>query len=209
MAGLGGPTTGHLQAGSRFVDVQTVAVGVQPVEREVAAADGDFCRRCRDHGLDVRLAGDFPAVERNPIAKTPEPRGQLARRIDEPKLYHLTFAQLARNGPGEGWTEVFTSRAGNVLLVERRVLNCRLVLTCERGIVEIDVSGLPEEVVQTAQVNTTSGLGVVGRIDGGAFAVTYGTPEPWGLSNVKPATLIGSPNQTILDLPGLVESESD
>ena len=127
--------------------------------------------------------------------------GLLARRIDEPKLYHLSFAQLARSGPGGGWTPVFTSPLGNILLVERRVLNYRLVLSCERGLLEIDVSGLPEEVVQTARVDSTSGLAVVGRIDGGGFAVTTGKIEPWGLSDVKPATLLGSPNQTIYDLP--------
>ena len=46
-----------------------------------------------------------------------------------------------------------------------------------------------------------SGFGVVGRIDGGAFAVTAGRVEPWGLSDVSPAMLVGSPNQTLLDLP--------
>ena len=36
-----------------------------------------------------------------------------------------------------------TSEMGNVLLVERRVLQYRLALTCERGLIEIDVSHLP------------------------------------------------------------------
>jgi len=126
--------------------------------------------------------------------------GLLARRIGEPHLYHLGFAELARNGAATGWTRVFTSVLGNVLLVERRVLNYRLVLTCERGLVEIDVSGLPERVVETAHVQAEPGLAVVGRIDGGAFAVTRGVPQPWGIDDVGPATLIGSPNQSILDL---------
>ncbi len=133
--------------------------------------------------------------------------GVLARRFDEPTLYHLGFDQLAQHGPGQGWEPIFTSKAGNVLLVERRVMNYRLVLTCERGLVEIDISGLPERVVQTAQVDSTSGLGVVGRIDGGAFAVTHGRIEPWGLSDVSPATLFGSPSQTIADLPDSVDEE--
>jgi hypothetical protein len=128
--------------------------------------------------------------------------GILARRIDEPVLYHIDFATLARQGgPRDGWQEVFRSEMGNILLVERRVLNYRLVLTCERGLVEIDVSHLPELVVETARVPMQSGFGVVGRIDGGAFAVTAGRVEPWGLSEVSPAMLVGSPNQSLSDLP--------
>jgi hypothetical protein len=128
--------------------------------------------------------------------------GILARRIDEPVLYHIDFATLARQGgPRDGWQEVFRSEMGNILLVERRVLNYRLVLTCERGLVEIDVSHLPELVVETARVPMQSGFGVVGRIDGGAFAVTAGRVEPWGLSEVSPAMLVGSPNSSLSDLP--------
>ena len=128
--------------------------------------------------------------------------GVLARKIDSPCLYHLEFQQLATHGsPTEGWTEVFKSEMGNVLLVERRVLQYRLVLTCERGLVEIDVSHLPDLVIETARVPMRSGFGVVGRIDGGAFAVTAGTIEPWGLTNMSPAMLVGSPTESLLDLP--------
>jgi len=127
--------------------------------------------------------------------------GILARRIDEPRLYHIDFAQVASGKLREGWTEVFRSEMGHILLVERRVLSYRLVLTCERGLIEIDVSHLPDLVIETARVPMQSGFGVVGRIDGGAFAVTAGRVEPWGLSDVSPAMLVGSPNETILDLP--------
>ena len=128
--------------------------------------------------------------------------GVLARKIDSAHLYHLEFQQLATHGsPTEGWTEVFKSEMGNVLLVERRVLQYRLVLTCERGLVEIDVSHLPDLVIETARVPMRSGFGVVGRIDGGAFAVTAGTIEPWGLTNMSPAMLVGSPTDSLLDLP--------
>ena len=128
--------------------------------------------------------------------------GVLARKIDSPCLYHLEFQQLHTHGsPTEGWTEVFRSEMGNVLLVERRVLQYRLVLTCERGLVEIDVSHLPDLVIETARVPMRSGFGVVGRIDGGAFAVTAGTIEPWGLTNMSPAMLVGSPTESLLDLP--------
>jgi len=128
--------------------------------------------------------------------------GLLARKINEPGLHHIDFATLAAHqGPREGWHEVFKSEMGNVLLLERRVLGYRLVLTCERGLIEIDVSHLPDLVIETARVPMQSGFGVVGRIDGGAFAVTAGKVEPWGLSDVSPAMLVGSPNETILDLP--------
>ncbi|MCB9561204.1 MAG: hypothetical protein H6708_12420 [Kofleriaceae bacterium] len=132
--------------------------------------------------------------------------GILARRIDEPKLYHIDFAQVAHKGLREGWQEVFTSEMGNILLLERRVLGYRLVLTCETGLIEIDVSHLPDLVIETARVPMKSGFGVVGRIDGGAFAVTAGRVEPWGLSDVSPAMLVGSPNSSILDLPRTLQA---
>ena len=75
---------------------------------------------------------------------------------------------------------------GNILLVERRVLQYRLVLTCERGLVEIDVSHLPDLVIETARVPMRSGFGVVGRIDGGAFAVTAGHDRAVGPDEHEP-----------------------
>jgi hypothetical protein len=128
--------------------------------------------------------------------------GILARKIDDNRLWHFEFAALAQQGsPTDGWTDVFASEMGKILLVERRVLQYRLVLTCERGLVEIDVSHLPDLVIETARVQMRSGFGVVGRIDGGAFAVTAGTIEPWGLTNMSPAMLVGSPTDSLLDLP--------
>jgi hypothetical protein len=128
--------------------------------------------------------------------------GVLARKIDDRKLHHLEWALLAQHkAPVSGWTPVFESELGNILLVERRVLGCRLVLTCEGGLVEVDTSHLPERVVETTRVPMKSGFGVVGRIDGGAFAVTAGTVEPWGLTNMSPAMLVGSPTERLADLP--------
>jgi hypothetical protein len=133
--------------------------------------------------------------------------GVLARKIDDARLYHLDFQTLHEHGtPTDGWQEVFRSEMGNVLLVERRVLAYRLVLTCERGLVEIDVSHLPDLVIETARVPMASGFGVVGRIAGGAFAVTVGTIEPWGLTNMSPAMLVGSPTESLLDLPKTLRS---
>jgi len=128
--------------------------------------------------------------------------GILARKIDNDHLYHLEWKTLRTQGtPAAGWQEVFKSEMGNIVLVERRVLQYRLVLTCERGLVEIDVSHLPDLVIETARVPMRSGFGVVGRIDGGAFAVTVGTIEPWGLTNMSPAMLVGSPTDSLLELP--------
>jgi hypothetical protein len=133
--------------------------------------------------------------------------GLLARKIDERRLYHLDLSTLRDRGtPTEGWTDVFESPMGNILLVERRVLQYRLVLTCEHGLVEIDVSHLPDLVIETARVPMRSGFGVVGRIDGGAFAVTAGTIEPWGLTNMSPAMLVGSPTENLLDLPRTIRA---
>jgi hypothetical protein len=132
--------------------------------------------------------------------------GILARKIDDPRLYLLGFGALAQHGPATGWTEVFTSDLGNILLVERRVLHYRIVLTCERGLLEIDISHLPDLVIETARVPMQSGFGVVGRIDNGAFAVTTGTIEPWGLTNMSPATLVGSSIPSLLELPRMLKA---
>lgn len=134
-------------------------------------------------------------------------QGILARKIDDPRLFLLGFTTLQQQGnPGAGWIEVFTSELGNILLIERRVLHYRIVLTCERGLVEIDISHLPDLVIETARVPMRSGFGVVGRIDNGAFAVTVGTLESWGLTNMKPATLVGSPIASLLELPRMLEA---
>jgi len=128
--------------------------------------------------------------------------GLLARRMGEPSLFHLPLSAVRNGDLRQGWTEVYRSSLGNILMVERRVLNYTVVLTCERGLVEIDVSGLPDEVRESEVALVDPGLGVLGRIDGGAFAVTQGTVEPWGLADVSPALLVGSPNQTLADLKG-------
>jgi hypothetical protein len=63
----------------------------------------------------------------------------------------------------------------------------------------VDLSNLPD-VHETTQVLLRSGFGVVGRIDGGSFAVTCGTIEEWGLVNVAPALLVGAQGDTLADL---------
>jgi hypothetical protein len=133
--------------------------------------------------------------------------GILARRIDDNHLFHLGFAALAKAGtPATSWTEVFRSELGGILLLERRVSQYRLVLTCEHGLLEIDVSHLPDLVIETARVAMRAGFGVVGRLEGGAFAVTTGTVTAAGLTNMSPAMLIGAPNQSLVELPKTLRS---
>jgi len=99
----------------------------------------------------------------------------------------------------DGWGPVFESPLGNVLLLERRVLADRLVLSCERGLVEVDISQVPR-VIETARATSNGSIAVVGRIDGGAFAVTSGKPQPWGLDELRPALLIGGAGARLADL---------
>jgi len=55
-------------------------------------------------------------------------------------------------------------------------------------------------VVETARATTNGSMAVVGRIDGGAFAVTSGKPQPWGLDEMRPALLVGGAGATLADL---------
>ncbi len=128
--------------------------------------------------------------------------GLLARKINEPHLYYLDFSSIRRGQIREGWERVHTISAGNALFLERRVLNYRLVVTCTGGLVELDISGLPETVIEVDNVRLRQSVAVVGRIDGGAFAITRGRNESWGFADLKPAQLIGSANQA---LSGLAE----
>jgi hypothetical protein len=127
--------------------------------------------------------------------------GLLARRTGEPGLYFLPLSALRKGDLRVGWTETYRSDLGNVLMLERRVLGGSLVLTCEQGLVELDVSSLPDKVTEVARVQVGPGLAVVGRIDGGAFAVTRGRVEPWGLADVMPALLVGASRSGLRDLP--------
>jgi hypothetical protein len=133
--------------------------------------------------------------------------GLIARRQGEAQLYHLPFTKLALLGPLESWAPVFDSPLGNILMLERRILADRLVLTCARGLVEVDLAALPE-VRATAIVELGSGFGVVGRIDGGAFAVTCGTLSEWGLIDMQPALLCGARGDTLRDLARSLQARS-
>jgi hypothetical protein len=115
------------------------------------------------------------------------------------RLFYLPFTLLAATGRIEGWGPVFESPLGNILLLERRVMNDRLVLSCERGLVEVDVAQVPR-ISERARATTNGSMAVVGRVEGGAFAVTSGMPQPWGLDELRPALLVGGEGTRLVDL---------
>lgn len=135
------------------------------------------------------------------------PTGLLARRINEPHLYFVPYVRLGDSATMSAWSPVFSSGLGNVLLLERRVKADRLVMTCEAGLIEVDLAHLPQ-TAELARVELRSGFGVVGRTDDGAFAVTCGTVEPWGLVNVAPALLVGSQGDTLSALAHALSKSS-
>ena len=158
---------------------------------------------------------DFGIVEVVPV-----PGGLLARKMHDDRLYLLTFSDIARTGHLEGWLPVYSSPLGNILLVERRVVDNRLVLSCERGLVEVDVSDLPR-VSERAQLPTPPRMSspgidsddfdlmeeeqvmspaVLGRLGNEAFVLTRGRAQTWGLRDITPAELWGAPTGEIADI---------
>jgi hypothetical protein len=145
-------------------------------------------------GRNVVALHDHGVVEVVPVAQ-----GLFARRVMDAHLYYLPFSRLASTGRVDGWEPVFESPLGNLLVLERRVLGDRLVLSCAGGLVEVDVAAVPQ-VVERARATTNGSMAVVGRIDGGAFAVTSGKPQPWGLDEMRPALLVGGEGAGLADL---------
>jgi len=133
------------------------------------------------------------------VEVVPAAQGLLARAMFDNRLFFLPFTAVGRAGEKEAWEPVFTSPLGNLVMLERRVMGSGLVLTCEHGLLEVDVQGLPR-VTERARVPLESGFGVVGRIDGGAFAVTVGKPQPWGLEDTRPALLVGAEGGGLAEL---------
>jgi hypothetical protein len=161
--------------------------------------------------------GDHWVVQRVP------PRNQLARRLHDHRLYLMTYADIARTGHLEGWLPIYASPLGNILLVERRVVDNRLVLSCEHGLVEVDVSDLPRVTeraslpaptrVEKSSPGTDSnddyGMddeedamapAVLGRLGNEAFVLTRGRAQTWGLRDITPAELWGAPTGEITDI---------
>jgi hypothetical protein len=152
-------------------------------------------------GKTVVALHEHGVVEVVPVAQ-----GLFARRVMDHRLFFLPFSRLA-SGRVDGWGPVFDSPLGNVLLLERRVLGDRLVMSCAQGLVEVDVSQVPR-VVETARATTNGSMAVVGRIDGGAFAVTSGKAQPWGLDEMRPALLVGGAGAALVDLGRALQTKS-
>lgn len=156
-------------------------------------------------GKEVVALHDFGVVEVLPV-----PLGLLARRLHDHRLYLLTFADIARTGHLEDWLPVFSSPLGNILLLERRVVRSQLVLSCERGLIEVDLSQLPKvrEKARLSAQPQPDAYAVVGRLDGEAFAVTRGTPRPWGLEDLQPAELLSAAAGQLADMEHLILNAS-
>ncbi len=135
-----------------------------------------------------------PLHDRGFVEAVPLGDALLARRIADHRLWLLHAGERVLR-----FDAVFESPLGNVLMLERRIVGDRLVLTCEGGVVEVNVAKAPA-VEETARAPLPRGFGVVGRIQGGAFAVTVGRPTEWGLDELAPATLVAAKGGTLAAL---------
>jgi hypothetical protein len=156
------------------------------------------------------IQAEQPAVplhDRGFVDLAPVEQGFVARRTVDDGLYFLTReAMLERRF--EQWQRVYQSPLGNLLMIERRVINGRLVLSCQRGLIEVDLTSLPQ-VQQIGRIDNTGGFAVAGRVTDGAFAVVRGKPLDWGLDDLRPAVLLGSRGSSFEELEALLRQESD
>jgi hypothetical protein len=103
-------------------------------------------------------------------------------------------------------------------MVERRVVQDRLVLSCERGLIEIELRDLPR-VHERSQLpflpvkapsddaefddpdeEEHSSPAVLGRLGSEAFVLTRGRPQPWGLLDIEPAELFMATSGELTDI---------
>ena len=136
----------------------------------------------------------------------PAEQGLLARRTMDPHLYFLP-AEAAVTGGVEQWQPIYASPLGNILMLERRLLFDQLVLSCQEGLVEVDLYDLPR-ASESGRFSLRGGFAVVGRISAGAFAVSQGRPMDWGFDELKPAVLVGSEGCTFMELRKLLPAIS-
>jgi hypothetical protein len=155
----------------------------------------------------VREERAVPLHERGFVEIVPAHQGLLARRIMDDGLYFLPQEEAVA-GSFDGWQRVFSSPLGNVLMLERRLLYDQLVLSCQDGLVEVDVYDLPR-VSEAGRFTLHGGFAVVGRISGGAFAVTRGQPMDWGFEGLGPAVLVGSEGCSFMELKHLLRAQAE
>ncbi len=134
-------------------------------------------------------------------------QGLLARRIMDPGLFFMPEAE-AGAGDMVSWQRIYNSPLGNVLMLEHRLLYDQLVLSCQDGLVELDLYELPK-VHESGRSSIRGGFGILGRITGGGFAVARGAPMDWGLDNMQPAVLVGSDGCSFQELCKLLREMRD
>ena len=133
--------------------------------------------------------------------------GLLARRIMDPGLFFLPMDDAVA-GRMDRFQRIYDSPLGNVMMLERRLLYDQLVLSCQDGLVEVDLYELPR-VHESGRFSIRGGFSVVGRISDGAFAVTRGIPMDWGFDSLQPAVLVGSDGCSFLELRKLLRELRD
>ncbi len=169
-------------------------------------------------GRQVVALHDYGMVEVVPV-----PMGLIARRLHDHRLYLMTFADIARTGHLESWLPVYSSTLGNILMVERRVVADRLVLSCERGLIEVELHSLPQ-VIERAQLpfgvqaprssedlESSDDLDddsddratfpvFLGRLGSEAFVLTRGHLQRGGFLDIAPAELWGTTTGELSDI---------
>jgi len=144
--------------------------------------------------------------QRGYVDLVPCGRGLVARRTVDDGFYFLPKEEAVA-GKLFDWQRVYVSPLGNLLMLERRVVKNRLVLSCQRGLIELAIEELPR-VQEVGRISSTAGFAVVGRVTDGAFAVTRGTPTDWGLDQLRPADLVGSRGTSFKELGRLLHDEA-
>lgn len=138
--------------------------------------------------------GMEPLHEAGFVEALPIGEAVAARRLIDSRLWQIRTAPKLRMEP------VFESPLGNILLLERRVVSDRLVLTCEEGLVDVDVSLFPWVMERARATLVHPGFAVLGRTEDGGFAVSWGEAQPWGIDEIGPAELVRAAGGTLAAL---------
>lgn len=149
----------------------------------------------------------IPLHARGFVEIVPVEAGLLARRTVDAGIYFLPSDAAIAGDVGQ-WQRVFDSTLGNVLMLERRPRGGKLVLSCQRGLIEIGLGDLPL-IKDVTTLPLVGGYAVLGRITDGGFAVSRGTALDWGFDALAPASLIGSRGDNLKALGKLIAKRPD
>jgi hypothetical protein len=136
------------------------------------------------------------------VELVPSRKGVLARRIYDEGLYFLDKDGVVAD-PRQRWQRIYHSPLGCVLMVERRIKHGRLALSCQDGLIELDVSDLPQ-IKEVSRIEHRGGNCILGRTSDGLFALSHGRPQNWGYEDLQPAQLVLSPTGRFADLQALL-----